>query len=68
MPARRAVRRQESDLMTVTEAADLLRVHPRTIGRFIEDGRLPGYQVGGKIIRIRRSDVEGLLTRIPSAG
>lgn len=70
MPARRrAVRRQPPELLTVNEAAELIRVHPRTITRFIEDGRLPGYQIGNKIIRIRRCDLETMLIRIaPTAG
>ncbi|WP_328847776.1 helix-turn-helix domain-containing protein [Mycolicibacterium austroafricanum] len=68
MPARRAVRREQPELLTINEAAALLRVHPRTVRRFIEDGRLPGYQLGGRVVRVRRDDLTKLLTRIPTAG
>lgn len=68
MPARRAIRRQPPELLSINEAAEFLRVHPRTVRRFIDDGRLPGYHIGIKIVRVRRSDLDKLLTRMHSDG
>ncbi len=33
---------------SVSEAADILKVHRNTVGRYIKDGRLPGYRVGNQ--------------------
>lgn len=46
-------------LCTVEDAADLLKVHPRTVHRFIHEGRLPARRIG-KAYRIRRSDLAAL--------
>jgi len=41
----------------------MLRVSSRTIQRYVRDGHLPAVRLpGGRITRIRRSDVEKLLT------
>lgn len=48
-----------SELMTTTEAAELLRTTQRTIYRWIDAGVLPAAKIGGRW-RIRRRDVEAL--------
>ena len=53
------------ELCTVDFAADLLKVHPRTIHRFIHEGRLPARRIG-KAYRIRRTDLAAL-AGLPSA-
>src|SRR5262245_30709418 len=35
------------DLLTAAEVAEILDIHPRTVGEYIRDGRLPAYQFGG---------------------
>ncbi len=48
--------------LSLTDAAKLLRVHPATVRRWIDGGRLPAYQaVKGGAYRIARSEVEQLL-------
>ena len=47
------------ELCTVDFAADLLKVHPRTIHRFIHEGRLNARRIG-KAYRIRRTDLAAL--------
>ncbi|MBN3817173.1 helix-turn-helix domain-containing protein [Paraburkholderia sp. Se-20369] len=47
------------DFHTVDEAAQRLRVHPKTILRFIRDGKLNASRVG-KAYRIRRADLAAL--------
>lgn len=48
---------QVDDLLTVKEAASLLKISPMTIKRYIKQGRLHGYQVGPRAIRIRKEDL-----------
>jgi excisionase family DNA binding protein len=47
------------ELRTVDEAARLLKLHPKTVLRFIRGGRLPATRVG-KAYRIRRADLDAL--------
>ena len=49
------------DLLTVKEAAALLKVSAVTINRYVKSGRLHAYQVGPRAIRIRREDMMNLL-------
>lgn len=50
------------------EAAEILGVNPRTLRRWIAEGRLTGYRVGPTMVRVDRAEVEGLAHRIPTAG
>lgn len=52
---------QASDLLTVKEAANLLRVSPMTIKRYLKQGRLQAYQVGPRAIRIRKDDLQAVM-------
>jgi excisionase family DNA binding protein len=51
------------ELLTVQETAQLLRVAPLTIRRYIQEGRLPGVKVG-KAVRVRKEAVERFLKPI----
>ena len=53
----RRVGRTTSELCTVDEAAQQLSLHPRTILRFIRDGRLAATRIG-KSYRIVRADLQ----------
>jgi len=46
-------------LFTITEIAKILRVHPRTVNRYIESGRLKASKLG--TWRIKRSDLSTFL-------
>jgi excisionase family DNA binding protein len=49
-------------LLTIRETATLLALSTRRIHRYIAEGKLKAYRVGGeKTIRIRREDVGTLL-------
>jgi len=48
-------------LFTIREAADILRVCPKTVRRLIKDGRLASHQVGGQH-RITENGLEMLLS------
>ena len=45
------------DWMSTADAADYLGVQPRTLYRFIDEGRLPAYRFG-RVIRLKRDDVD----------
>lgn len=53
-------------LLTPEGVATMLGVHPATVHRRIKQGQLPAYRVGPTLIRIKMSDVEALLERIPT--
>lgn len=50
----------EHELLTCEEAATYLRVHPRTVGRLLKAGRLPGVKVGRQW-RLRKADLDAYL-------
>lgn len=54
----------DPDIISTSEAAALLKVHPATINRWVLDGKLtPQYEVPGKTGPrfYKRTDVEALL-------
>lgn len=54
--------------ISLTQAADMLGVSVPTLRRRIAAGELPAYRTGRRIIRIKISDLDRLLRRVPSAG
>ena len=44
-----------TDLLTVTEAAAYMRVHPKTVRRWVRDGRLDCLRAGNRILFDPRS-------------
>jgi len=52
----------EHELLSVAEAAALLRVAPSTVRRWVRSGALPGYRVGRQRVALRRDDVAGMVT------
>lgn len=57
----------DAELLTIAEAAALLKVGRSTVNRWLRDGRLPAYRVGPKAVRIRRTDLEQLMTPVGEA-
>lgn len=51
-----------SDILTVSETADILRVSIKTVREMIKSGQLSAVKIG-KGYRLRRSDVESLFDR-----
>lgn len=51
------------DFYSVQEVAAILQVADRTVRRLIERGELPYYAIG-RSIRIRKTDLDGFLTRV----
>jgi excisionase family DNA binding protein len=52
---------EAGEYYTASEAARALRVSRTTIWRWIGEGRLAAYHVGGRTLRIRREDVQKAL-------
>lgn len=55
-----------SELLTLAEAADRLRLSPRTVQRYVADGRLASLRTPGGHPRFRAEDVEALLEQVAS--
>ena len=51
------------ELLTVYEAAQMLRVNPMTVRRYIADGRLNAVRVG-RGVRVRKEALEGALAPV----
>lgn len=47
----------DGQMLTVAEAAELLRVAPSTIRRWIREGEIQAYRVGKRRIGVRREDL-----------
>jgi excisionase family DNA binding protein len=52
---------EQDEYYTASEAARDLRVSRTTIWRWVREGRLAAYHVGGRTLRIRRDDVKKAL-------
>ena len=52
-------------LLTIAEAAEILRLHPRTLREYLRRGELRGRIVGGRW-RFRRADLEAFVENAPS--
>lgn len=55
-------------LVSIGDAANHVGVNPRTIRRWISEGRLPAYRTGPRLVRIKLDDLDNLGERIPTAG
>jgi excisionase family DNA binding protein len=54
-------------IASISDAAEYSGVHPRTIRRHIAAGRLTGYRMGPRLIRVDLNEVdERLLRPIPT--
>lgn len=53
-------------LLTTTDVAKRLRVHQRTVQRWISTGRLPATKVGPRMWRISPEDLKTFLGNKPS--
>ncbi len=47
----------DTDVMTVREVAEYLKVKDRTIYRLVANGEIPGFKVGGSW-RFRKSEID----------
>lgn len=59
--------RQARQLVTLAAAADHAAVSIKTIRRYIAGGRLTGYRMGTRLIRIDLNELDAILRPIPTA-
>ncbi|MGH7229190.1 MAG: helix-turn-helix domain-containing protein [Nitrospiraceae bacterium] len=59
-------RQSKDELLTVAETCRYLKVAPRTLYRYIQTRRMPGFKLG-KEWRFVRSDLEQWLRQRPTA-
>jgi excisionase family DNA binding protein len=52
---------QETRLLTVREVAERLSVTPRTVHRYLADGKLPRVQLSERAVRIRETDLQAFI-------
>ncbi|MGH2344539.1 MAG: helix-turn-helix domain-containing protein [Chloroflexota bacterium] len=52
----------DEESLSVAEAAARLKVNKSTVWRWIDSGRLPAYRIGERRVRLKKADVEGLIT------
>jgi excisionase family DNA binding protein len=53
---------------SIAEAAAYVGVAPKTIRRLIAAGRLTGYHLGSRLIRIDLDQLDSIMTPIPTVG
>jgi len=51
----------QPDYCTPREVAARLRVNERTVRRWIAENKLPAVRLAGRLLRVRRADVDALL-------
>lgn len=58
------------DLLTVDQAAQVLRISVTTLWRRIRSGEVPAYRLGGRRVWVRQSEIERLVqpARTPTKG
>ena len=49
---------QVHELMTVKQAAAYLQVNPKTLYRWLKDGKIAGVKLNGNAWRVRRADLD----------
>ncbi len=54
----------DEQLMTVVEVAELLRVSPSTVRRWVREGDVPAFRIGGRRLGIRRSELDQLRAKM----
>lgn len=57
----------ESDVFTVQEVADMLKVHPYTVNRMIRTGRLKAFKLSRRY-RIRKEDLDAFMLSVGTEG
>jgi excisionase family DNA binding protein len=50
---------------SIAAATDYADVSSKTIRRYIDDGRLTGYRIGPRLVKVDLADLDVLVQRIP---
>ena len=68
IPRQPARRKPGSRLVGTTEAAEYAGLCTRTLYRYIADGRITGYRLGPKLIKIDLDELDRIITPVAAAG
>jgi excisionase family DNA binding protein len=55
-------------LAGITEAAEYADVSARTVRRYVSDGRLTGFRVGPRLVKIDLDELDRIIRPIPAGG
>lgn len=68
-PNRRARRDEQFSraYVGIPEAATYLDVATKTVRRLIASGRLPAYRLGNRVLKVKISDLDGVLSPVGGA-
>ena len=55
---------EKEKLISLHDAADILELSEEELRRFVAEGKIPAYRIGGEYLRFRKSQVEALRSRI----
>jgi excisionase family DNA binding protein len=68
VPTKTPVRVGHRRFASVKDAAEAYDVNPRTVRRWICDGRITGYRMGGKLVKVDLDEIEANVVKvIPAA-
>jgi excisionase family DNA binding protein len=59
---------EEPEYLTPEQAARLLQLHPKTVRRLLNEGKLPGQRIGGRHWRISAAALKKFIEGTPAAG
>lgn len=62
-----AALRERRAYVSIAQASEHVGVTERTIRRWIADGRLAGYRVGPRLLRVDHAELEALFSALPTA-
>jgi excisionase family DNA binding protein len=69
VPVRRRTRLEaKRRLAGITEAAEYADVSARTVRRYVSDGRLTGFRVGPRLVKVDLDELDALIRPIPAGG
>lgn len=52
----------DSEIMTIREVADYLKINDKTAYKLVAEGKIPGFKVGGAW-RFKKSEIEAWITK-----
>ena len=55
---------EKEKLISLHDAADILELSEEELRRFVAEGKIPAYRIGGEYLRFRNSQVDALRSRI----
>ncbi len=54
---------QENEMLTADEVAHIMRVHIKTVRKWVQSGELPSVPIGSREYRIMRSDLNAFIEK-----